>query len=225
MVFDRDGEDEKFDLVVSCMHLHWVNDVPGVMAACRALMAPDGFFVGAMLGGNTLQEMRIACTLAQQERCGGVAPRTSPAVHVRDAGNLLTRAGFRLPAVDVDEVVVKYRDVFGVVEHLRRMGEQGCLVGGVALGRDAALASGALYSGMFGEGTGEKEKQKEKEKEGGVAEGYVPATYQVIYMSGWSEGESQAAPKRRGSATVSFRDLEEQFSQRESTTTTTTTTT
>ena len=109
LVFDRDGEDEKFDLVVSCMHLHWVNDVPGVMAACRALMAPDGFFVGAMLGGNTLQEMRIACTWAQQERCGGVAPRTSPAVHVRDAGNLLPRAGFRLLAGGVDEGVMRGR--------------------------------------------------------------------------------------------------------------------
>lgn len=183
-----------FDLVVSCLHLHWVNDIPGVMTQCRRLMRPDGFFVAAMLGGETLQEMRIACTLAQQERLGGVAARTSPAVYVRDAGSLLVRAGFEMPAVDVDDFVVKYADVMGVVEHVRGMGEQGGLVMRSALGRDVALAAGAVYEGMFGG------------HEGG--RGYVPATYQVVYMSGWSPGEGQGKAKRRGSATVSFKDLE-----------------
>ncbi len=218
-----DDEGEKFDLVVSCLHLHWVNDIPGVMMQCRDMMAPDGFFLGAMMGGETLQEMRIACTLAQQERAGGVAPRTSPAVHVRDAGNLLTRAGFQLPAVDVDDVVVKYDDPFAVVEHLRCMGEQSSLRLRTPLSEDVALAAAAVYSAMFGEKSARSGEDgskglhdgdnKETEENGGEGNGrtHVPASYQIIYLSGWSKSNDQAKPRQRGSATVSFHELETHF--------------
>lgn len=94
-------------VVISCLGLHWVNDVPGVMTQCRRALRPDGLFLAAMLGGSTLQEMRIACTIAQQEREGGVAARLSPLAQVRDAGNLLTRAGLAIPSVDVDEIEVR----------------------------------------------------------------------------------------------------------------------
>lgn len=212
-----DDESEKFDLVVSCLHLHWVNDIPGVMMQCRDMMAPDGFFLGAMLGGETLQEMRIACTLAQQERAGGVAPRTSPAVHVRDAGNLLTRAGFQLPAVDVDDVVVNYEDPFAVVEHLRCMGEQSSLRLRTPLSQDVALAAAAVYSTMFGEKSNLDDKEAAQEKETGESEEegnsrtHVPASYQIIYLSGWSKSNDQTKPRQRGSATVSFHELETHF--------------
>jgi len=245
-VGDDEGEEgdegAKFDLVVSCLHLHWVNDIPGVMTQCRDMMAPDGFFLGAMLGGETLQEMRIACTLAQQERAGGVAPRTSPAVHVRDAGNLLTRAGFQLPAVDVDDVVVNYDDPFAVVEHLRCMGEQASLRLRTPLSEDVALAAAAVYSTMFGEKSnrsgaegagrsgvgrsgssgrsgrsgayaGERNNKwnEEVNKEEGNGRTHVPASYQIIYLSGWSKSNDQAKPRQRGSATVSFHELETHF--------------
>ena len=87
------------------------------MAQCRFALRPDGLFLGAMLGGSTLQELRIACTVAQQEREGGVSPRTSPLAQVRDAGNLLTRAGLAIPTVDVDEIAVNYSDVLGLISH------------------------------------------------------------------------------------------------------------
>ena len=200
--YQHGDPEDKFDLVVSCLHLHWVNDIPGVMTQCKELMSPDGFFLGAMLGGETLQEMRIACTLAQQERKGGVAPRTSPAVHVRDAGNLLTRAGFQLPAVDVDDIVVNYEDPFAVVEHLRSMGEQSSLRMRSPLSKDVALAASAVYTTMFGE-KGEQGAPNDQT--------HVPASYQIVYMSGWSPSNDQAKPRQRGSATVSFQDLESHF--------------
>jgi NADH dehydrogenase [ubiquinone] 1 alpha subcomplex assembly factor 5 len=201
----RADSSEQFDLVISSLGLHWVNDIPGVMTRCRQLMAPDGFFIGAMLGGDTLQEMRISCTLAQQEREGGVSPRTSPFVHVRDAGNLLTRAGFQIPSVDVDDIVVKYEDPVALVDHLRSMAENSALVNRHSLSRDAALAAAAIYTELFGEAI----------EDGGSQEGSagleraIPATYQVIYMSGWSPSANQTQPAKRGSATVSFKDLED----------------
>lgn len=183
------------DLIISCLGLHWTNDLPGAMIQCRLALKPDGLFLAAILGGETLKELRIACTVAQMEREGGVSPRLSPLAQVRDAGNLLTRAGFTLPGVDVDEYTVKYDNALQLIEHLRSMGETNALVQrNNLLKRETALATAAVYQSMFG-----------------AEDGTVPATFQVIYMTGWREHPSQQKAKRRGSATVSFQDLQNQF--------------
>ncbi|KAL3325896.1 hypothetical protein AABB24_036893 [Solanum stoloniferum] len=101
-------KENSVDLVISCLGLHWTNDLPGAMIQSRLALKPDGLFLAAILGGETLRELRIACTIALMEREGGISPRLSPLAQVRDAGNLLTRAGFTLPGVDVDEYTVRY---------------------------------------------------------------------------------------------------------------------
>lgn len=183
-------KESSVDLVISCLGLHWTNDLPGAMIQSMLALKPDGLFLAAIFGGETLKELRIACTIAQMEREGGISPRVSPLAQVRDAGNLLTRAGFTLPSVDVDEYTVKYESALELIEHLRAMGETNALSEmNVILKRDTALATAAIYDSMFA-----------------AEDGTVPATFQVIYMTGWKEHHSQQKPKRRGSATVSFKD-------------------
>nr|CAB3459635.1 unnamed protein product [Digitaria exilis] len=193
------------DLIISCLGLHWTNDLPGAMIQCRLALKPDGLFLAAILGGETLKELRIACTIAQMEREGGISPRMSPLAQVRDAGNLLTRAGFTLPGVDVDQYTVKYNSglykkrSLELVEHLRAMGETNALFHrNPVLKRDTALATAAIYQSMFG-----------------LEDGSIPATFQVIYMTGWREHPSQQQAKRRGSATISFSDIQKQFGPNE----------
>ncbi|XP_004299868.1 PREDICTED: putative methyltransferase At1g22800 [Fragaria vesca subsp. vesca] len=188
-------KESSLDLVISCLGLHWTNDLPGAMIQCRLALKPDGLFLAAILGGETLKELRIACTVAQMEREGGISPRISPLAQVRDAGNLLTRAGFTLPGVDVDEYVVRYPSALDLIEHLRGMGETNALLQrNPMLKRDTALATAAIYDSMFA-----------------ADDGTIPATFQVIYMTGWKEHSSQPRAKRRGSATVSFQDIQKQF--------------
>ncbi|TKY49937.1 putative methyltransferase [Spatholobus suberectus] len=188
-------KESSLDLVVSCLGLHWTNDLPGAMIQSRLALKPDGLFLAAVLGGETLKELRIACTLAQMEREGGISPRVSPLAQVRDAGNLLTRAGFTLPGVDVDEYIVKYESALELIEHLRAMGETNALSQmNSILKRDTALATAAIYDSMFS-----------------AEDGTVPATFQVIYMTGWREHPSQQKAKRRGSANISFKDIQKQF--------------
>ncbi|XP_018674404.2 putative methyltransferase At1g22800, mitochondrial [Musa acuminata AAA Group] len=188
-------KENSLDLVISCLGLHWTNDLPGAMIQARLALRPDGLFLAAILGGETLKELRIACTIAQMEREGGISPRLSPLAQVRDAGNLLTRAGFTLPGVDVDEYTVKYDSALELIEHLRSMGETNALFQrSNILKKDTALATAAVYQSMFG---GE--------------DGTVPATFQVIYMTGWKEHPSQQKAKRRGSATASFGDIQKHF--------------
>lgn len=143
------------DAVVCPLSLHWANDVPGVMVQCREALRPDGLFLAALFGEGTLEEMRIACAVAEMEREGGASARTSPLVRVRDAGNLLGRAGLGLPVVDVDTLTVNYPDAFAAVDHLRRMGEQNANTRRRrALPRDTALAAGVAYQYLFGSSGG-----------------------------------------------------------------------
>ncbi|PIN09594.1 putative methyltransferase [Handroanthus impetiginosus] len=190
-------KESSVDLVISSLGLHWTNDLPGAMIQSRMALKPDGLFLAAILGGETLRELRIACTVAQMEREGGISPRLSPLAQVRDAGNLLTRAGFTLPGVDVDDHTVRYNSALELIEHLRNMGETNALLQrSNILKRDTALATAAVYESMFA-----------------LGDGTIPATFQVIYMTGWREHPSQQRAKRRGSATVSFKDIQKQFGE------------
>lgn len=182
------------DLIISALGIHWVNDLPGAMVQCRMALKPDGMFLAAMLGGETLRELRIACTVAQLEREGGISARVSPLVQVQDAGNLLTGAGFALPTVDTDKYIMRYPTALELIEHLRSMGENNAVSQRVKLLRkETAIATAAAYDAMFGDSDG------------------IPATFQVIYMAGWCPHPSQQGAKKRGSASVSFEDIQKVF--------------
>ncbi|KAG2443522.1 hypothetical protein HXX76_001874 [Chlamydomonas incerta] len=219
------------DLIISCLGLHWANDLPGAMAQCRAALVPDGLFLAALLGGDTLQEMRIACALAQMEREGGVSAVISPLAQVRDAGNLLTRADLRLPSVDVDAFHIGYPSPLELVQHLRALGESNASAQRRhMLPRDSALAAAAVYQSMFGFRPQPDQEGEEAQGQGQQGQGQgrnegrdvgagpgdeaadgsgggITATYQVIFMTGWAPAPHQPKAAKRGSATVSFQDL------------------
>jgi NADH dehydrogenase [ubiquinone] 1 alpha subcomplex assembly factor 5 len=189
-------------------------------------------FLSAVLGGETLRELRIACAVAELEREGGVSQRVSPLAQVRDCGNLLTRAGMRLPAVDVDTLTMNYPSAHKLVEHLRFMGETNA---GVSrrkgpIGRETAAAAAAAYHFMFpaaagagpppgaadeGEGASESEGSGDSARAGSDpgGGGGVECTWQVLYMTGWSPGDGQQQASERGSAGVSLSQLEEELSK------------
>jgi len=140
----------------------------GVLVQINECLKPDGVFLGAMLGGETLFELRTALQVAEVDREGGISPHVSPMTESHDMSNLLGRAGFRLMTVDVDEVKVMYPNIWELVSDLRDMGENNAAVARPAfLRRDTILAASAAYQALHGDETG------------------VPATFQVIFMIGW----------------------------------------
>ena len=118
----------RFDAVLSLMHLHWVNDLPGTLVQLRSCLVEDGLLLLAMPGGETLLELRQALLQAELECEGGASPRVSPFADARDAGSLLQRAGFALPVVDVDRITVSYADPLRLLRELGRMGESNALL-------------------------------------------------------------------------------------------------
>lgn len=180
-----------FDLVVSSLSLHWVNDLPGTFRQIMHCLKEDGVFIGAMFGGETLYQLRVALQLAEIEREGGFAPHISPFAEVRDLGNLLTRSGFSLTTVDYDEITVGYPSILELMHDLKGMGENNASWNRKnLLHRDTILAASSIYKEMYG-----------------LEDGGIPATFCVLYMIGWKPHESQQKAATRGSATASFGDI------------------
>ncbi len=174
-----------FDLVMSVLSLHWVNDLPGALIQIRQALKPDGLFLGALLGGETLAELRTALMEAELAEEAGASPRVSPFAEVRDAGALLQRAGFALPVADVDTIPVTYPDALALMRDLRGMGESNALVERRRTPtRRATLArAAAIYAEKFA-----------------AADGRVPATFQVITLTAWAPHPCQPKALAPGSA-------------------------
>ncbi|TWB46866.1 methyltransferase family protein [Nitrospirillum viridazoti] len=180
-----------FDLVVSALSLHWVNDLPGALIQVRRALKPDGLFLGAILGGETLFELRRSLMEAEMDLMGGLSPRISPMAEVRDAGGLLQRAGFALPVVDSDMLTVSYPHAFRLIQDLRGMGETNA-----ALDSRKAVSPSDLF-------TRAAERYQDLYPDG---EGGIEASFQVLYLAGWAPDESQQKPLRRGSAKLRLAD-------------------
>ena len=178
------------DLIVSLLSLHWMNDLPGAMAQIRRGLRPDGLFLGALIGGASLKELRWALTEAEIEARGGAQPRVSPFADGFDGGALLQRAGFALPVSDVDRITVTYTDMFALIGDLRAMGETAAFTDtGRPLTRGIAARAAELYAQRYGE-----------------ADGRIPATFEIINLAGWAPHASQQTPLPRGSAKVRLAD-------------------
>lgn len=182
---------QAFDLVLSNLSLHWVNDLPGTLLQIRQVLKEDGFFVAAMLGGETLRELRQCLLEAELAEEGGAGPRVSPFADVRDAGALLQRAGFALPVVDIDTVTVTYADPMRLLADLRGMGEANAVATRrKSFSRRATLLRAlALYEERFK-----------------TADGRVPATFQILFLTAWRPHPSQPKPLAPGSGRVNLAD-------------------
>jgi SAM-dependent methyltransferase len=183
--------DGSLDLVVSALSLQFVNDLPGTLIQIRRALKPDGLFLAALIGGESLSELREAFAQAESEIEGGVSPRVAPFADLRELGGLLQRAGFALPVVDSDKLTVRYSSVFGLMHDLRRMG-----AGNVLCERRRTLLKRAtlnrmaeIYARRFAD-----------------ADGRLRATFEIVWLSGWAPHESQQKPLKPGSAKARLAD-------------------
>lgn len=186
---DLNLADASIDLAVSVLTLQFADDVPGLMSQLRRALKPDGLFIAAMLGGDTLTELRQSFAVAEVEVEGGLSPRVSPFADLRDAGVLLQRAGFALPVADLERIVVRYDNVFGLMRDLRGMGAANALIARrrAPLRRATLLRMAEVYAERFSD-----------------PDGRIRATFDCIWLSGWSPHDSQQKPLKPGSAKQSL---------------------
>jgi SAM-dependent methyltransferase len=183
--------DASLDLVISALALQFVNDLPGALVQIRRALKPDGLFLAALLGGDTLTELRQAFATAESDIEGGVSPRVAPFADLRDLGALLQRAGFALPVTDTDRVVARYDTVFGLMHDLRRMGATNALLDRrrTPLKRTTLMRMAEIYARRFAD-----------------ADQRVRATFEIVWLSGWAPHPRQQQPLTPGSATTRLAD-------------------
>ena len=184
----RDGS---LDLVVSALALQFVNDLPGTLIQIRRALKPDGLFMAALIGGETLTELRQAFAAAESEIEGGASPRVAPFADVRDLGALLQRAGFALPVTDVDRLCVRYDSVFALMHDLRRMAATNALIERrrAPLRRATLLRMAEIYGQRFAD-----------------PDGRLRVTFEIVWVSGWAPHPGQQQPLRPGSAKARLAD-------------------
>lgn len=205
-----------FDLVLSALALHWTNDLPGALVQIRSILKPDGLFLGALFGGETLKELRRALTEAELEVAGGASPRVAPFADVRDLGALLQRAGFALPVVDADTIPVSYADLpspseaksawagfanagpLRLMRDLRGMGENNAVAG-----RRKTFSRRSLFA-VACERYRRAVMPVGMHSHDAAPDGRVTATFQVVFLTAWAPHPDQQKPLRPGSARASL---------------------
>jgi SAM-dependent methyltransferase len=177
--------DSSLDLVTSALALQFVNDLPGTLVQIRRALKPDGLLLAALIGGDSLAELRDAFAAAESEVDGGISPRVAPFADMRDLGGLLQRAGFALPVVDSDRLTVRYDSVFGLMRDLRRMGATNVLTERrrIPLRRSTLRRMAEIYVERFAE-----------------ADGRLRASFEIVWLSGWAPHPDQQKPLKPGSA-------------------------
>lgn len=184
--------DGVLDLVVSGLSLQFVNDLPGAFVQIRKALKSDGLFLAAMLGGDTLTELRQAWLAAEAEILGGASPRVAPFTDVRALGSLAQRAGFALPVADSEKLTVTYRSPLALMQELRAMGASNVLAGRrrVPVTRGLLLRACEIYADLYA-----------------LEDGRVPATFEILSLTAWVPHESQPKPLKPGSGKVSLANL------------------
>jgi len=196
LVMDIDGADLPFadnsvDVVTSCLSLHWVNNLPRLFREINRVLKPDGVFLGAMFGGDTLMELRVSLQLAELEREGGFSPHVSPLVEVRDLGSLLNRNKFSMITIDTDDLKVRYPTIFQLMRDLKGMAENNAAHNRkLHLHRESLFAANAIYADLFAND-----------------DGSLPATFQIYYWIGWKAGSNQPKPLDPQKSDVSLQDI------------------
>ncbi|WP_371224779.1 methyltransferase domain-containing protein [Roseovarius sp. 2305UL8-3] len=180
------------DLVIHAMALHWANDPVGQIIQARRALKPDGLFLAALFGGETLHELRASLAQAEADLYGSLSLRIAPMGEIRDLGALLQRAGFALPVADSLPLTTSYASPLHLMRELRAMGEANALAGRVRKPMRRALLMRAceIYQDSFGQ-----------------EDGRIPATFELIFLTGWSPDDSQPQPLRPGSATARLADV------------------
>lgn len=175
---------EAHDLVIHAFGLHWADDPVGQMVQSRLALEPDGLFFGVLFGGVTLQELRASLAEAETRISGGLSPRVAPMADMRDLGALLQRAGFALPVADSHVLRVRYQDLASLVRDLRGMGETNALSARLQTLTAKRLfdEAEAIYQANYSD------------------EGYLVATFELVFLTGWAPDEAQQKPLRPGSA-------------------------
>jgi SAM-dependent methyltransferase len=183
--------DTSLDLVVSVLALQFVNDLPGTLIQIRRSLRPDGLFLAALIGGESLAELRTAFADAESEIEGGLSPRVAPFADVRELGALLQRAGFALPVVDSERLTVRYDSVLALMHDLRRMGATNVMQERRRrpLKRATLQRMEAIYADRFAD-----------------ADARLRASFEIIWLSGWAPHESQQRPLKPGSAAQRLAD-------------------
>ena len=113
----------KFDLIVSNLCLHRIDDVITYGTELKSLLSKNGFFICSFFGGKSLIELRDSLIRTDQKSLSGIYQRVIPYIDMIDACNLFNRIGFKEIVSDKNTFKIKYKKIFTLLEDINGIGE------------------------------------------------------------------------------------------------------
>jgi malonyl-CoA O-methyltransferase len=163
--------DASVELVWSNLALQWVNDLGGAFREALRVLRPGGLFMFTSFGPDTLKELRTAWAAVDG------ASHVSPFLDMHDVGDLLLRAQFADPVMDVEHLTLTYRDAGQLMRELKGIGARNATVG-----RPRGLTGKARLQSMLAA------------YEGFRRDGLLPASYEVVYGHAWAPLQAPQSP-------------------------------
>ncbi len=183
---------QSLDVIISLLSFHTINDIPGALIQMRRALKPDGLLLIITAGAQTLKELRESLAHGEMLSCGGLSPRVSPFLEVRDAGSLLQRAGLALPVVDNEILTLSYPNMLALTDELRKAGEAHIMSErkNHMTVRHIIQQADSYYRDNHSDN-----------------EGRISSTIELLYLTAWAPHPSQQAPAKRGSGNVNLHDF------------------
>ncbi len=116
-------EGKKFDLIVSNLNFHFINDIPAFLISVKNALKEGGVFLASFFGEENLSELAHVLHKSEMEIYGGVSPRMAPTIDVKTAAMLLQKAGFNSPISDFEKIEVEYQNPIDLLKDLKFMGQ------------------------------------------------------------------------------------------------------
>ena len=182
---------QSFDLVLSLLNLHKLNDPQFCLRQINGLLKSDGFFIGCLFGGSTLARLRRALYEAEAELYQEARPRIAPMIRLEHGTALLAGAKFTLPVVDRDVVRVRYAKLHTLYNDLRLMGETNVLAK-----RSTKPVSRRFFARV--DDIYRRDYADEADR--------LPVDFEILWLSGWRADKNQPKPLKPGSAQTKLAD-------------------
>ena len=170
-----DFEPESFDLIVSNLNLHFINQLPQFLVQVKNCLTPKGVFVASFFGEENLSELAYVLHNSELEIYGGISPKMPPTIDVKTAASLLNKAGFSSPISDFEKIEVEYQNPMKLFNDLKFMGQ-----GNVLTKRSRRF---------FTKGFLDKISQNYC-KYYSNSDGSINATFEIVTITGWKNQQA-----------------------------------
>lgn len=105
------------------MSLHYSNDLIGSLIQYKNNLKNNSLFLGILLGGHTLIELKSCLIKTDEESYGKIYPRVIPMINPQIVTQIAQRANLTNPIVSIEKIKLSYNNLKTLIHDIRSLGQ------------------------------------------------------------------------------------------------------